>query len=110
MGWVLSGPIEEVPTVHHSSASLQTTTTHTLKIGVRGGMQNRRDLEQELQMFWYLETLGIKEYETNVYEEFERDLEFKDERYQVRLPWKDNHPILHSNRELSQRRLNRLAR
>ena len=110
VGWVLSGPLEELPTVNHSSASLHTTTIHTLKIGVQGGMQNRRDLEQELQRFRDLETLGIKECETNVHEEFERDLEFKDGRYQVRLPWKDNHPILHSNHELSQQRLNGLVR
>ena len=107
VGWVLSGPVEGVP---QADAAVNLISTHTLKVGVQDAPDSKQDLDQRLKMFWDLETLGIVEDELSVYEEFEKTLVFKDGRYEVQLPWKQMHPLLPDNRELSQKRLNGLLK
>ena len=55
------------------------------------------DMKGDVQKFWDLETLGIKEHETSVYDKFSNDITFTGERYQVKLPFKDNYPMLSDN-------------
>ena len=107
VGWVLSGPVEGVP---QADAAVNLISTHTLKVGVQDAPDSKQDLDQRLKMFWDLETLGIVEDELSVSEEFEKTLVFKDGRYEVQLPWKQMHPLLPDNRELSQKRLNGLLK
>ena len=63
------------------------------------------DMKDDLQKFWELETLGIKEHETSVYDKFSNDITFTGERYQVKLPFKDNNPMLPDNYAVVLRRL-----
>ena len=69
------------------------SSTHVLKIEVA----DISDMRSDLQKFWDLETLGIKEQEASVYDRFSNDIRFTGERYQVKLPFKDNHPMLPDN-------------
>ena len=62
-------------------------------------------LEKQLSKFWEIESLGISPQENSVYETFKDRIEFVDGRYQVRLPWKQDHPLLPDNFTLAQRRL-----
>ena len=65
-------------------------------------------LDQQVKQFWDLETLGIKENEPTVYEKFIRDIRHDGERYEVKLPFKEFHPVLPDNYQLSKRRLGSL--
>ena len=64
-------------------------------------------LKEELKNFWDLETLGIKEKEKSVYEKFIDEITFKENRYEIRLPRKEFHPILEDNYGVAINRLKR---
>lgn len=49
--------------------------------------------------------MGIRSDECSVYESFTQMISFKLGRYEVNLPWKENHPQLPDNYDLSLRRL-----
>ena len=57
---------------------------------------DRASLENEVTKLWDLDSLGIKVCD-EVHELFEDDIEFRNERYYVKLPWKQGHDILPSN-------------
>ena len=77
------------------------SSKHVLKIG----STEISDMKDDLQKFWDLETLGIKEHETSVYDKFSNDITFADKKYHVKLPFKDNHPMLPDNYTAALRRL-----
>ena len=52
--------------------------------------------------------MGIELGEKSVYDEFEKEIVYKDNRYEISLPWKQSHPPLPDNYELALRRLNGL--
>ena len=55
-------------------------------------------------------TLGIKHDEPTVHEKFIEDITQNGERYEVKLPFKENHPILPDNYQLSKTTLESLLR
>ena len=61
-------------------------------------------LEEDIQVLWDLEKLGITESD-GVYEEFVDNICFNGDRYSVKLPWKEGRDILDSNYELSLSRM-----
>ena len=67
-------------------------------------------LEEEIKHFWDLETLGIKHDEPTVYEKFIEDISHNEERYEVKLPFKEDHPLLPDNYHLSKMGLESLLR
>ncbi len=105
LGWVLSGPVQ-LPELHQSSVSL--VTTHTLRVDSQ--QLDTAKLDDRLRSFWELESLGIQNPESSVYEDFGNNVHFKDGRYEVALPWKVPHDPLPDNYHLSSRRLQGLLR
>ena len=104
LGWVLSGPIEdEYMPVSQPATNL--VTTHVLRCATSPTQSQGQGIERDLKAFWELESLGILKQERSVHDEFESTIAFKDGRYQVNLPWKEQHGILHDNFEMSRRRL-----
>ncbi|XP_068715994.1 uncharacterized protein [Montipora foliosa] len=99
LGWVLSGPT--MCSTLTRSCTVNLSSTHVLKIE----STEISDMKDDLQKFWDLETLGIKEHETPVYDKFSNDITFTGKRYQVKLPFKDNHPMLPDNYTVALRRL-----
>ena len=59
---------------------------------------------------WELETLGIEEKESTLYDQFKDKVKFNGTRYEVSLPWKDTVVNIPDNYQLSLRRLNSLMR
>ena len=106
LGWVLSGPAEGLTQRH----AVNLATTHILRTDAQAASSQKCDLDENLKKFWDLETLGIREGECSVYEEFERSISSHDGRYEVHLPWKDPHPMLPDNYDLSQKRLTGLLK
>ena len=87
LGWVLSGPAA-VPALTES-CTVNLSATHVLKIE----SADISHVQDDLQKFWDLETLGIRDTETSVHDKFSNEIRFTGERYQVKLPFKDNHPM-----------------
>ena len=54
--------------------------------------------------------MGIQSKESSVYDKFEKGIIYDRERYQVSLPWKESHPPLPDNYDITLRRLNGLFR
>ena len=98
IGWVLSGPIDGVPK-DDSSVYL---SVHALQTDVQTINQS---LDSQLKMFWELESLGIANEESSVYDKFIDTIDFRNGRYEVHLPWRDKYVILPNNYDLSQKRL-----
>ena len=78
-----------------------------LKIGFYAG-NNERGLNENISKFWDLDAVGIKDNEISIHEKFKDGIKFENNRYSVKLPVKEFHPILPDNYLLSLKRLNKL--
>ena len=52
----------------------------------------RKQLSNSLHKFYDLDTIGIAEDETSVYDEFKDQIKLENGRYTVKLLFKENHP------------------
>ena len=104
LGWVLSGPVG-CPSRSPTQTSL---VTHTLRIE-GGPSPNTQALDESLKLFWDLESFGITP-ERTVLDDFQDRIHFTEGRYEVSLPWKNQHPILPDNYSLCLQRLRGLIR
>jgi len=102
LGWILSGPTSKSP--NHSAVN----NVHTMKVN----LHNQTDcLDEIVKRFWDLETLGIKETETDVIDEIVQKITLNEEgRYEVSLPFKETSPIIPDNFKTSKQRLMSLLR
>ena len=101
LGWVASGP---VPTTRTFEATPHTLMTiHVFKINAAPTRRSR--LEELLQSFWELESLGIAKTEKTLYDIFCDTVTSQDGRYMVPLPWRESLRPLPDNYQLSLRRL-----
>ncbi|XP_073231804.1 uncharacterized protein [Porites lutea] len=99
LGWILSGPAA-VPAMTES-CTLNLSAIHVLKIASADTSRGQDDL----QKLWDLETLGIRDTESSVHDKFSNEIRFTGVRYQVKLPFKDNQPMLSDNYTNASRRL-----
>ena len=98
-GWILSGCVGVSGKT--KSVNFVSSATSEARIG-----EENEELESQAKRFWELESLGINKYEQSFYEEYLNTIcrnEYN--RYEVRLPFKENHPLIHDNFELCKRRL-----
>ena len=98
-GWILSGCVGVGGKTQ--SFNFVSSTTSEVRIGGKND-----ELESQVKRFWELESLGINKYEQSFYEEYLNTIcrnEYN--RYEVRLPFKENHSLIHDNFELCKRPL-----
>ncbi len=100
LGWVLSGPMHSREA---DRCSMNLVTTHVLRVDTQQNSSN--SLDETLRSFWDLESLGIREPEKTMYDEFANTITFQDGRYVVALPWKEFHGPLPDNYQISHKRL-----
>ena len=105
LGYVLSEP---TPGFSSSSNTVNLTATYVLKI--EATVVNSGPLSFELNKFWDYETLEIREQENSLYDNFVEDIKLFNGRYEVRLPFKEDHDLLPDNFSHSKSRLNSLLR
>ena len=91
--WVLSGTVENLP--REKLSSIQFSSTHVLRTESRVVDDT---LHGDLDRLWDLDSVGIRDKDT-VLEAFEKNLSFKDGKYLVHLPWKEQHGLLPDNFE-----------
>ena len=105
VGWMLSGV---VPNTTASTQRHGLLTAHVLKSDTT--QSSSEDLDEVLRSFWKLESLGVECSEDSVLDSFSQTIQYNEGRYEVTLPWKDSHPELPTNYELSYTRLQGLLR
>ena len=97
-GYLVSDPLM------NNSSMKQVNPTDVMKI-----VCNQDNyLNEEIDKFCDLDTIGIKENEISVYDRFISDKKFENSRYSVSLPFKESRPILTDNYQLSLNRLKKL--
>ena len=67
-------------------------------------------LNETLKTFWELESIGIAEKQKSVYDKFEDQIKFENNRYVVNLPFKEDHPLIEDNFNLNMNRLENLMK
>ena len=107
LGYVLSGPPSDEPTV--ASTAVNITSTHILKAEAVP-FPPEENLNEQLSHFWKLESIGVLPDENSVQDKFEETVTFTGKRYEVQLPWKEGHPMLPDNFDLSAAHLHHLVR
>ena len=106
VGWILSGP--------SCFLNLQATftnlsQTHVLKVSESSLTDD--SIKETLTNFWSLESMGIHPNDENsVHESFLANIKFDGTRYEVKLPFKEVHPVLLDNFRNSVTRLRSLLR
>ena len=98
VGWVLSGPVKNLP--KEKLSSIQFSSTHVLRVD----SSSNDTLYEDFEKLWDLDSIGIREKDT-VHEAFEKNVSFQDGKYSVHLPWKEHHKLLPDNYENSVARL-----
>ena len=110
LGYVLSGPLGKEPT---NTVTTNLSTAHTMiaesvvlpEIPVSDLL-----LKKELAKFWDYETLGIKDREFDMYDDYKKTIKANESRYVVPLPFKQDHPLIPDNYTTVHHRLGSLVR
>ena len=100
--WVLSGPVP-----HPDSSCSTNLITHVLRVD---SGPTFRELDKRLKTFWELKSLGIRDSEDIVHEQFCSIVTLQEGQYEVSLPWKDSYSTIPDHFELCSRRLHSLLR
>ena len=108
-GWVLSGPVTTTSQERPSQTSVNLNATHVLRVDTSIIQpENISRLDEDVAKFWDLETLGIKKEEPSVYDKFTQEMMFHGDRYEARLPFKEEHPLIPDNYTVCVKRLGSL--
>lgn len=101
---MLSGPVLGfvLSRLDQCTSAVNFVTAHTLKIDLQEVKANEM-MDVTLRQFWDLECLGIKSDEERILGKIDESIVFKDGCYQVSLSWKEPHPTLPNNYQLSKK-------
>lgn len=100
--WAVQGPVA-------MSSVTETTCMHIQ-------LSKDAQIDKQLLAFWELESLGITSEKSEspedveALQQFEETSIFKDGRYQVEVPWRQDHPALQDNYRITKKRLESLKR
>ena len=109
--YIISGPIEIQNGDNSANMNLNITSTHFMKIESSTVEElHPPNLDFDVSKFWDYESLGIKSEEPPIYESFLKNLEFVQQKYQVSLPFEENHPLIPDNYSLSLQRFHSLIK
>ena len=93
LGYVISGQHEL------EGAHTRTLVTKAMRTSISSA-----DMD-DVKQFWNLESIGIKDEQNREENAFKLNIEKREDRYFVNMPWKEDHQILGDNYNLSRRRL-----
>ena len=103
LGYILSGPVENVPRrINDSSVNLE--VTHILKAIATVEASDTlcaQTVDSKTKEFFDLETIGIKPNKTSVYDHFLDSIKFDGKKYVVKLPFRESAPLLPDKFQLS---------
>ena len=106
IGYILSGPSKGNFKGHKNEKITSNQLTFSFRIQSE---QKENRLEDAISKFWSVESLGVEEPQT-IMELTQGTIKHNGERYEVSLPWRENHPVLSDNYFQSKVRLNSLLK
>ena len=74
-GWCLTGPFKNKNNINESNVRL-VSSTHVMRVACEN---NEDQILDNLNKFWNLDSIGIKDNEQSVYENFESDIKFENQ-------------------------------
>ena len=104
LGYILSGPVNKEGSGEISTNLVQ---THVLRFDCEI-VDNKLETDKTLKSFWKSENIGIQGIEKSVYDEFNNNIKFEENQYEVKLPFKSDHDVIEDNYSLSLNRLKSL--
>jgi len=115
LGWILSGQVHNT-TEGTNEPSLLVGTLGSVPMGIKVNthmltiIDPSLESQSNLERFWNLELIGIKESpiavdDDQALDNFNKTIEYTDDRYLVTWPWKDSSPDLPDNYHLAVGRL-----
>ena len=107
LGWVLSGPVCGIT---EQNAPARIPTNYAMYVSSINLSDSSPQLSSLLKKFWELESLGIKQEEPSVHDDFKKTIKFKNGRYEVSLLWRSTQARLPSNIDLAKQRLEGLLK
>ena len=102
LGWIFSGPIDE----GLETITVANLVTHVMKVEIESNDDN--EISKKIDKFWELDSMGVMPNESSIYEKFVEKIEMRDDRYQVKLPFKEKHSFIEDNYTLNLNRLMKL--
>ena len=105
-GWVLNVPVTSFEA--STNFTFESEHSHVLFLNTDQSLRNE-NIIFNVNCFWDLETIGIREKEDSNLHDFQDSIYFNNEgRYEARLPFKESHEILPHNYSLCEKRLLKL--
>lgn len=111
MGWTAQGPVSQTPIVS------QSTSVNALNAIISRDIEDEKLTSTYIKSFWELESVGIKDEipkerisDDETYQNLKSNLSFKNNRYEVQLPWKHDSVNLNDNYFNARKRLDSLVR
>ena len=106
LGYVLSGPVNLACSDHSpSSVNMSHVMKTECQVVTEDFNANDASLKEQLATYWDYDTIGVKGREEDFCKEYLTKVRFNDDRYEVSLPFKKEHPIISDNYSLAQNRL-----
>ena len=93
LGYVLSGKLDIGSNGGHQINLNESLVTNVLRVQ-QELIDPKEQLNEIVQKFWNLESVGVSKNEFDVCENFEADISFANNCYEVKLPFKSEHGIL----------------
>ena len=98
-GWTISGPVKDMPKANLTSTNFISTQVLRFETNILNDHDSNKILSEQINKIWDLDSIGIGDSTDSVHESFLKNVEFKDGRYSVNLPWKEHHKTLPDNCE-----------
>ena len=102
LGWVLSGPLKHEKNDNRSTVEV---VSQNMLLSLQENHDDTDKLSVQVEKFWEMETLGIRDKETSACDRCIEDIKVVNDRYEVRNPFKEDHPMIEDNYALALARL-----
>ncbi|XP_069118844.1 uncharacterized protein [Argopecten irradians] len=106
LGYLLSGPI-----ITHKNSTTVASSMGFMNTAIMNILINHKSEEVDLEKFWKIESLGVKDTldnstsSTSYMEEYQNtSISFNNDRYTAKLPWREDHQELPTNEFVTRNR------
>ena len=110
LGWTISGPVKGMPKANLTSTNFISTQVLRFETNILNDHDSNKILSEQINEIWDLDSIGIGDSTDSVHKSFLKNVEFKDGRYSVNLPWKEHRKTSPDNYENCGVRLKSLLR